>query len=168
VGLFAVLTGQDWVLIIGAVSLAVERVYSIITESRRNAAAVERDAATAAKVEEVKATASRVSDETTKKLDHVATKVEEVRTETAATITKQDDKLDSIAKVGEEAAETGKKVHLLVNSQLGKVLASNAALARWKADQTKNRDDEMLATDAERDSSEHTAKQKLVDERDKP
>lgn len=89
-----------------------------------------------------------------------AAKVEEVRTDLKDTAAKADEKIDA-------TFEVVKDIHTLTNSQMGLTLASNAALARWKADQTKGQKDYAENNDAadraEAALNDHRAKQAVVD-----
>lgn len=87
-------------------------------------------------------------------------KVEEVKVDLKATSAKADAKTDAIADVLHD-------VHTLTNSSMGLALTSNAALARWKANQTKGlpewQQNEDAAIAAESALADHRAKQSVVD-----
>lgn len=57
-------------------------------------------------------------------------------------------------------------VHTLVNSNMGAQLKLGAELSRWKAVQTRNKQDVAAADEAERLWRDHEAKQAMVDSRE--
>jgi len=88
----------------------------------------------------------------------IAEQVKEVKVDLKTSTDKADAKTDAIAEVLND-------VHTLTNSAMGLALTSNAALARWKANQTQDQGDEDAAIKAENALAEHQAKQRTVDTR---
>jgi len=131
--------GNDWVLIIGAIALAIERIYSVIKESKRNAETVERDRAVAKKVEEVRVETKHQTNE--------------VKCALVESSSKSDAKLDTI--------------HTLVNSQMGAQKRMLAITARAKADITHNPTDIAEAERAEDEYRKHETRQQTADEKNK-
>lgn len=60
-------------------------------------------------------------------------------------------------------SKSADSIHTLVNSNMGVQLKLGAELSRWKATQTKNKQDVRAADEAERLWQEHEAKQAIVD-----
>lgn len=85
-----------------------------------------------------------------------AEKVEEVKVDLKKTSKEQSETLSEIK-------DTGEKVHILVNSNMGIQLRLNAVQSRRLADITKNPDDIKAAALAQSMLEEHEKKQAVVD-----
>lgn len=147
---FAGIPDTVWNAIIGAVVTV-----SLAYMAQRNQTAIlETGAKAAVKVEEVKATVKA----TEEKQERAATEVKDALEKST---TSQEAKTDAILKTGED-------VHTLVNSSFGALLKRHAESSRGKANLSKLRADIIEAELAEQMLREHDAKQKTVDDKDKP
>ncbi len=90
-------------------------------------------------------------------------KVEEVRTDLM--INQAEDKQDKVetAKVLDGIAKVGVDTHTLVNAKFGALLRTNAAILRRMFESTGKEVDRLAAESAEKELSEHDARQAIVD-----
>lgn len=72
-------------------------------------------------------------------------------------------KVDSVAEVGLSTAKSAESIHVLVNSNTGRILMTSMIALRRVADITKNPDDIKAADVAAEAYNIHQAQQKIVD-----
>lgn len=174
---FAELSAEGWTLVIGAVFFGVMRVFSMWLDYNREIAKAARDAATAAKVEDVKTQLTRTDATTAQKLNEVARTVAEESRGVAGKVAEVKGALDATTehhKLHEEtAAQSARKLtemesvivetHALVNSNMAVQLKISAVALRRIADLTKHAGDIAAADMAETLLKRHEEKQASVD-----
>lgn len=96
--LFAEFTGNDWVLVIGAIVYGLKELYKMRLESRRNEDAKKRDEAAATQVADVKQALTSDNQKKTahlvaqdQKLEAISDTVHEVKTQTNGLMSKIED-----------------------------------------------------------------------------
>jgi hypothetical protein len=77
-------------------------------------------------------------------------------------------KIDAVAITANNTQRMGEAVHTLVNSNMGAQLSISAAALRRIADLTKKKEDEVLATEAQRLLEDHKSRQAIVDSKPPP
>lgn len=103
--------------------------------------------------------AQQAAEQVEKRVIVAAQKVEEVKAALVEKDENMDVRLDGIVKMGV-------RNHVLLNSNMGIQLKSNAALSRWKADQTGKPEDKAAADEAQDMYEEHQRKQTQLDAQD--